>query len=93
MEIKDFPHFILEVNSQPSEGDHYRMLLEAACISRIGNWLRALPSGKLIVIMAIHIDEGFNARQHLLYQPDVRSTKVVFNLLTDCHGLPNIFRG
>ena len=35
--IKNFPHFLLGVNSQSNEGDHVRMLLQAACISRIGN--------------------------------------------------------
>ena len=93
MRINDFPHLVLEVNSQQNEGDHFRMLLQAACLSRIGNWLRASPSGKPIVIMAIYVDKDFNAHQHLLHQPDVQSTKVVFNLSTDCHGLPNIFQG
>ena len=57
--IKNFPHFLLEVNSQPDESDEFRMLLQAACISRIGNWLRAPTSEKPIVIMAIYIDKHF----------------------------------
>ena len=80
--IKDFPHFLLEVNSQSNEGDHIRMLLQAACISRIGNWLQTSTPRKPIVIMAIYIDKDFNAHQHFLYQPDARSTEVVFNWLT-----------
>ena len=59
--IKDFPHFLLKVNSQSNEGDQFRMLLQAACIVRIGNWLRASTSGKPIVIMAIYIDKHFTA--------------------------------
>jgi hypothetical protein len=77
--IRDFPHIILEVNSQANGGDEFRMLLQAACISRIGNWLRASTSDKPIVIMAIYIDKQFQAHQHILYQPDVGSIKVVFN--------------
>jgi hypothetical protein len=79
--IKDFPHFLLKVNSQSNEGDHVRMLLQAACISRIGNWLRASTPGKPVVIMAIYIDKDFKAHQHFLCQPDEGSTEVVFNWL------------
>ncbi|KAH9964146.1 kinase-like domain-containing protein [Russula dissimulans] len=76
--IRDFPHIILEVNSQANGGDEFRMLLQAACISRIGNWLRASTSDKPIVIMAIYIDKQFQAHQHILYQPDVGSIKVEY---------------
>lgn len=81
MRIRDFPHFLLEVNSEPNEGDCIRMLLQASCIARIGNWLRASTSG-IIVIMAVYIDKHFRAHQYLLCQPYVESTKVVPNWLT-----------
>lgn len=80
--IKNFPHFLLKVNSQSNESDHFRMLLQAACISRIGNWLRASATRKPIVIMAIYVDKDFKAHQHFLCQPDVGSTEVLFNCLT-----------
>jgi hypothetical protein len=89
--IKDFPHFLLKVNSQSNEGDHVRMLLQAACISRIGNWLRASAPGKPIVIMAIYIDKDFKAHQHFLYQPDEGSTEVMFNWLTGSLWLTQYF--
>jgi hypothetical protein len=75
--INDFPHLLLEVVSRPNESDRIRMLLQASCISRIGNWLRASTSGKPIVTMAIYINRHFNATQYLLYQPDVGSPEVV----------------
>jgi hypothetical protein len=77
--IRDFPHIILEVNSQPNEGDEFRMLLQAACFARIGNWLRDRTHDKPIVIMAIYISKDFMARQHVVYQPDVNSMAVVFH--------------
>jgi hypothetical protein len=77
--IGNFPHILLEVNSQSNEGDENRMLLQAACISRIGNWLRASTNHKPIVIMAIYIDKTLKVRQHLVCQPDVHSLEVVFN--------------
>ena len=76
--IKDFPHLLLEVSSQSNESDKIRMLLQASCVSRIGNWLRA-SSNIPIVIMAVYVDKDFMAHQYLLCQPDVGSTKVVFN--------------
>jgi len=77
--IRDFPHILLEINSQPNEGDEFRMLLQAACVSRIGNWLRASTSNEPIVVMAIYIDRQFRAHQHILCQPDVGSIEVMFN--------------
>jgi hypothetical protein len=78
--IRDFPHLVLEVNSQKANrSDENRMLLQAACFSRISNWLRGPTHDKPIVIMAIYIDKDFNACQHILYQPNVESIEVVFN--------------
>ena len=79
MSINDFPHIALELNSQANEGDEFRMLLQGACYSRIGNWLRDPTHDKPIVIMAIYIDKQFKARQHILCQPNVKSIEVVFN--------------
>ncbi len=67
------------VNSKPNGSDEFHMLLQAACISRIGNWLRASTSDKPIIIMAVYIDKEFKAHQHILCQPDVGSIEVVFN--------------
>ena len=77
--IRDFPHLVLEVNSQPTSSDEKCMLLQAACFSRISNWLRGPRRREPVVIMAIYIDKNFKARQHILCQPDVESVKVVFN--------------
>ncbi len=79
MSIRSFPHIILGVNSKPNGSDEFHMLLQAACISRIGNWLRASTSDKPIIIMAVYIDKEFKAHQHILCQPDVGSIEVVFN--------------
>ena len=76
MSIRNFPHLLLEVVSQSNEGDRYRMLLQASCLARLGNSLRASTSQKPVVIMAIYIDKFLVASQYLLYQPAVKSTKV-----------------
>ncbi|SRR6266849_5971356 len=87
LKINAFPHLLLEVNPQSSLQKHtetipFRMLLQAACICRIGNWLRASTTGRPIIIMALYIDNDYKAHQHLLYQPDLRSAEVEFNWLT-----------
>ncbi|KAH9989078.1 hypothetical protein BJV74DRAFT_457961 [Russula compacta] len=56
--INNFPHIILEVNSRGNGGDEHRMLLQAACIARIGIWLRVSTTVKPIVIVAIYIEES-----------------------------------
>jgi hypothetical protein len=79
MSIRNFSHILLDVNPKPDGSDEFCMLLQAACICQIGNWLRGSSNGDPIVIMAIYIDKDFHAHQHLLCQPDVSCTRVVFN--------------
>ena len=90
LSIRQFPHIILEVNSQVNEGDENRMLLQAACLCRKGNQLRNSDSDLKdtpVIIMAIYISKEFKARQHLLCQPDVNSKEVVFHQFRqDHHG-------
>jgi len=91
MRINDFPHLILKVNSKDNQSDKYHMLLQASSFCRIGNRLRVstTQNPKPIIIMAIYIDNSFNAHQHLMYQPDGGSCKVVFNSFT---GSPCLMR-
>src|SRR6266404_4707666 len=63
------------------------MLPQASSMCRIGNSLRGSRSKNPIVIMAIYVDNRFRAIQHLLYQPGVRFTEVVFNRLTGSQWL------
>ena len=89
--IKNFPHVLVKVNSNQFEYDRYRLLLQASCICRIGNWLRASTTGKPIIIMAVYIDQSYQADQYLVYQPDVKSTKVALNRLTGSFWLMQSF--
>jgi hypothetical protein len=91
MRINDFPHLILEVNSKTNGCDQYRMLLQASSFCRIGNRLRVstTQNPKPIIIMAVYIDDSFNAYQHLVYQPDGGSRELVFNSFT---GSPCLMR-
>ena len=68
-----FIHLVLEAISQPNESDCCRMLLQAACLTRLGNALnqeREYP----FIVSAIYIDDELRARWYLMYQPNTRDT-------------------
>ena len=69
--INIFPHLLLEVISDSGQSDRNRMLLQAACVARLGNVLRKDP----FIVSAIYIDE-LCAKWHLLYQPVTSDTGV-----------------
>src|SRR6266404_6629649 len=89
--INNFPHILFEVNSDPGQHDRIRLLLQASCMCRIGNWLRASTSRKLITIMAVYVDQHFKAHQYLLYQPNIQATKVAPNRFTGSLWLMQYF--
>ena len=66
--IDKFPHLIIEVFSEDSQPDHFRMLLQAACVARLGNKLRQSPVHPFIV-SAIYIDDDLCTQWHFTYQP------------------------
>ena len=73
--INEFPHLVLEVISNPNRSDHTRMLLQAACLARLG---RALcdPLVPLFTVSAVYINETLQAQWYLVYQPCARDTAV-----------------
>jgi hypothetical protein len=92
LEIRKFPHFILEVVSTPNQADRWRMLLQASCLARLGNKLRKSSVNEPVIIMATYIDLQMTAHEYLVYQPDMSHKKVgsqldvILNGLTKCHG-------
>ncbi|KAF8506311.1 kinase-like domain-containing protein [Gautieria morchelliformis] len=81
LRVEGVLHMILEIVSNHGESDCYRMLLQAACLARLGNALRQNPSSPFIVT-AIYVHSDFRATQYLVYQPDI-SNKQVFYTATD----------
>jgi hypothetical protein len=77
LHINKFPHLVLEVISDSAESDRNRMLLQAACLARLGN---ALRQGSTVadpfIVSAIYIDNQLDAKWYLVYQPDVLDTTV-----------------
>jgi hypothetical protein len=88
LRINKFPHLILEVISDQGQSDRNRMLLQGACLARLGNALRRDPavSGPFIV-SAIYIDNQLHAKWHLMYQPSVSDTTVRLFLQEILHYL------
>jgi len=84
--ISRFPHLVLELISDPSQSDRIRMLLQAACLARLGNALRP-GSARPFIVSAIYIDDAQHAKWHLVYQPDVSNAAVGLILQEAVHYL------
>ena len=68
LRINNFPHLLLEVISDQAQSDCNRMLLQAACLARLGGALRRDAANPFIV-SAIYIDDELCAKWHFVYQP------------------------
>jgi hypothetical protein len=68
LRINKFPHLVLEIISIDSQSDCNRMLLQAACLARLGNALRVDKAGPFIV-SAIYINDELCAKWYFVYQP------------------------
>ncbi len=78
--ISDFPVLILEVNSGNSEANRYRMMLQAACLVRMGNALRTTATLDYFV-KAIYIDANYCATKYTLFQQGVGPHDVVTEVI------------
>ena len=69
--INKFPHLILEIISGGGQSDHYRMLLQAACLARLGNDYEKpkKSSTRPFITSAIYIDADLCAHWYFMYQP------------------------
>ncbi|KAG8798920.1 hypothetical protein FRC16_006242 [Serendipita sp. 398] len=85
-----------EVSSAGQNGkDNHRMLLEAACLARVGNANK--PEGDPVVVPAIYITDNYFVKWQLVTQPDrsnptVYYTAEIFNLSQVDHALDFVFR-
>ena len=70
--MKSLPVLLVEVNSVNGEADRSRMLLQGACLVRLGNSL-VTPESRFI-LKAIYIDENYRAIEHTMYQPENHPT-------------------
>jgi len=68
LRINKFPHLVVEVASNDKESDRYRMLLQAACLARLGRVLRQ-SSAPPVIVSAVYINNELSAEWHLVYQP------------------------
>jgi hypothetical protein len=66
----------LEITSDQARSDRNRMLLQAACLARLGNAPRRNPGADPFIVSAVYIDNKLRAIWYLLYQPNVSDTTV-----------------
>ncbi|KAI9449743.1 hypothetical protein BJY52DRAFT_1227617 [Lactarius psammicola] len=77
------PILLLEVDSTPpNEVDRHRMILQAACLVRMGNALLNDRSPTYIV-KAIFIDQNYKATEYTLYQKEGAQDQVDFPVYFD----------
>lgn len=68
LRINKVPHLLLEVISDTAHSDCTWMLLQAACVARLGNALRS--DQEPFIVSAIYIDETLIATWYCVYQPE-----------------------
>jgi hypothetical protein len=61
---------LVEVQSEKSEGDRYRMLLQAACVARLGRQLLDDDESKPFIVVALYVKNNGTALRNLVFQPD-----------------------
>jgi hypothetical protein len=63
------------------------MLLQTACLARLGNALRQSPGADPFIVSAIYIDNTLQATWHFLFQQNVSDTTVRLALQDALHYL------
>ncbi|KAH9962518.1 hypothetical protein BGW80DRAFT_865225 [Lactifluus volemus] len=61
---------LVEVQSEKSEGDRYRMLLQAACVARLGRQLLDDDESNPFIVVALYVKNNGTALRYLVFQPD-----------------------
>jgi hypothetical protein len=61
LRINKFPHLVLEVISDQAQSDCNCMLLQAACLARLGNAVRLDSAADPFIVSAIYIDDQLRA--------------------------------
>lgn len=75
LRINNFTHLILKVNSDEAQSDRIQLLLQAACLARLGSVVRQDPARPFIV-SAISIDDILCAKWYFVYQPSASDAAV-----------------
>jgi hypothetical protein len=64
--VDNLVSLLVEVQSDSHESDRYRMLLQAACMARLGR----LFYNKLFIVVALYIDNTGEVTRYFVFQPD-----------------------
>ncbi len=75
--LNKFPHLVLEIISNSSELDRIRMLVQAACLARLGNIVLCRPLAPPFVASAICLDDDLFA---IWYQPRTKECRCKVDL-------------
>lgn len=59
-------HLLVKVQSERNQGDQYRMLLQAACVARLGRLVYEKP----FIVVALYIESNGIMTRYFLFQRD-----------------------
>jgi hypothetical protein len=59
-------YLLVKVQSENNQGDRYRMLLQAACVARLGRKFYDDP----FIVVALYIENTGRVTRYILFQPD-----------------------
>ena len=65
-------YLLVEVQSDKDQNDRYRMLLQAACVARLGHLLYDNP----FIVVALYIENSGRATRYFVFQRDGTDPKV-----------------
>ena len=82
LRINKFPHLVLELISDQTHSDKIRMLLQAACLARVGKALSKDPE-RPVIVSAIYIDEHLCAKWHFVFVYQPRVSNAVGSILRE----------
>ena len=75
LSVNNLPCLVAEIQSDSSGNDRYRMLIQAACLVRLGNALdtkRDIP----FIVMALYIKNSGDVERYLVFSVDQTATRV-----------------
>ena len=76
LRVNNFLRLVLEITSQKNQSDRCRMLLQAACLARLGNDVLNKNRKHPFIVSAIYIDDQLCAAWYFVYQPNTSSAAV-----------------
>jgi hypothetical protein len=85
LSVDGLPYLIVEVQSEQNGSDRYRMLLQAACLARLGNGLNPNKDNAFpFIVTALYIESSGRMERYLVFSPDNEEVCIGFDHTITC---------